>query len=109
MKNQLKTIADKYKKFGIDEKQLEKIYLSGLKKGFSDIASIAGIKLALSMEYKQTEYFSIEEVQECTGETKEDIYQMLKDKGINPLTIQYDTNMISAIQKFIDEKDEGKQ
>lgn len=62
-----------YSKYGVTKEFLQEIITSGLKSGFSVRAAYNGIRMCLGKETNEREYFTLDEVQELTGETHEEL------------------------------------
>ncbi|MGM9593144.1 MAG: hypothetical protein ACI3U8_02205 [Candidatus Onthomonas sp.] len=55
------------------------LYIKSLLEGFSDQAAKAAIRLGLSMEYKEPEYFTSEEVADSLGVSVEEINRIIEE------------------------------
>lgn len=77
----LSNIKSNYGKLGVDMKAIEKIIKSGEKQGFTYSKIYAGIRLAMYLEYGTQEYFSLTEVAEIMGVSKEEALKRMEDIG----------------------------
>ena len=62
-----------YSKYGVTKEFLQEIIESGLKRGFSVRVAYNGARMCLGKETNEREYFTLDEVQELTGETREEL------------------------------------
>ena len=62
-----------YSKYGVTKEFLQEMIESGLKRGFSVRATYNGVRMCLGKETNEREYFTLDEVQELTGETREEL------------------------------------
>ena len=75
---EIKRIYQRYKKYGVTERQLIDIYNSGIDNGMNPRASLAGMRLALSLEYQEHECFSVEDVAAALGITAGEAEQLIR-------------------------------
>ena len=88
-KDLLNNIKSNYGKLGIDMKAIEKIIKSGEKQGFAYSKIYAGIRLAMYLEYGTQEYFSLTEVAEIMGTSKEEAFkEMMRVGAVKPSSSQ---------------------
>lgn len=88
-KDLLNNIKSNYGKLGIDMKAIEKIIKSGEKQGFAYSKIYAGIRLAMCLEYGTQEYFSLTEVAEIMGTSKEEAFkEMMRVGAVKPSSSQ---------------------
>lgn len=84
-KDLLNNIKSNYGKLGIDMKTIEKIIKSGEKQGFTYSKIYAGIRLAMYLDYGTQEYFSLTEVAEIMGTSKEEAFkEMMRVGAVKP-------------------------
>lgn len=86
MLKSLNRIGDRYCKHGVRMSNLIEI-AEDAPEDISDKGVILGIRLALSHEYRKPEYFTIEDVMEVTGESREVVEQKIKELGVETVTI----------------------
>lgn len=83
---ELKQLAERYKKHGVTLQELVRIAATA-PEGITERAAIIGIKLSLAREYGETEYFTVDDVSEVTGETTSEVQERMKAAGIDTLHI----------------------
>lgn len=83
---ELKQLSERYKKYGVTLTELVRIATTA-PAGISERAAIIGIRMSLAREYGETEYFTIEDVSEITGETTSEVQNRMKAMGIEPMQI----------------------
>lgn len=83
---ELHRLAERYKKYGITLLELTKI-MGTAPEGMTERAAIIGIRMSLAREFKETEYFSIDDITEITGETPEQVTERIKAMGIDVMNI----------------------
>lgn len=94
MKTEEQRIAERYKKFGVTERQIKQLVQSGIDRGISYQAALIGVRMCLGKEFKQREYFTAQDVAEVTGETVEEVNrcieknkaELMKDGGLIEVT-----------------------
>lgn len=62
-----------YSKYGTTKELLRNMIENGIKQGFSVGAAYNSIRMCLGKETGEREYFTLDEVQELTGETREEL------------------------------------
>lgn len=92
-----KEIADRYN-FPADE--IQRLVVSGMNDGLTRQAALAGVRLALSMETGQEEYFSLEETAAASGHTMEELQEMVDRGKITPIRI----TPSPILEAFMDER-----
>jgi len=75
---ELERIYRNYAKYGITMQNLTDIVKSR-PDGISEKGATIGIRLALSNEYKEHEYFTVQDVAEITGETVEEVNKRIEE------------------------------
>ena len=70
-----------YSKYGVTKEFLQEMIENGLKRGFSVRAAYNGVRMCLGKETNEREYFTLDELQEITGESREN---ELRAAGKNP-------------------------
>lgn len=75
----LEEIAERYAKYGITLTDCINIYNSGLERGISEESAVIGLRLGLSHNFHEHEYFTSEDVAVITGETVEQVNQRIED------------------------------
>ncbi len=78
-RKKLEEIAKKYGKYGVTPMQCIKIFDSGIKRGISEESAVIGLRLALSAEFNEHEYFTLEDVAAVTGESVEEVKERIKE------------------------------
>ena len=84
--NELKRLAERYKKHSVTLPELVRIAETA-PEGITERAAIIGIKLSLAREYGETEYFTIDDITEITGETAQQAAERIEAMGIDTLHI----------------------
>ena len=84
--NELHKTAERYKKHGITLSQLVSI-VETAPEGITERAAIIGIRMSLAREYSETEYFTLDDVSEVTGETTEEVHNRINAMGIDTMQI----------------------
>ena len=80
--NELHGIAERYKKHGISFEQLKQT-METAPEGFTEKAALIFVKMILATEYGETEYITIADVSEATGEPPETIKERIAAMGID--------------------------
>lgn len=62
-----------YAKYGTTKQFLREMIESGIKQGFSVRAAYNGVRMCLGKETEEREYFTLDELQEITGESREEL------------------------------------
>lgn len=75
---ELKAVADRYSKYGTTLAFVLQLYKSGIDNGMSPKASVIGVRMALSGEFKEQEYFTAADVAAVTGETVEEVNRRIE-------------------------------
>lgn len=83
--NEIKALAEKYKRFGVTFGQLM-LLAEKAPPELSEPAVITGIRMILANEYRESEVFTAEQVAACTGETVQEVKHRIKAMGIK---VQY--------------------
>lgn len=84
--NELQRITKRYSKYGVVLPDLIKL-VDEAPAEITENAAITGIRMMLGEYYNETEYFTIDDIAECTGETPEEIERQMKELNIDPLYI----------------------
>lgn len=82
--DKLQAVADR---FQVPVGEVQRIVRSGLDAGFSLNTALTGARLALSMATGKHELFSLDDVTEALGCTKEEAVAELEQMGIAPLKL----------------------
>lgn len=85
-------ILNRYARYGVDRKTVEELLKSGMdKNGFSLRASYNGIRMCLAGMYNEHENFTVEDIMDITGESREEVVcrieemlENVKQMGGNP-------------------------
>lgn len=73
-------ILERYAKYGADRKTVEGLMISGMDDhGFSLRAAYNGIRMCLAEAYNEHETFSVEDVMEITGESREEVVSRIEE------------------------------
>lgn len=83
---QLHSLAKRYKKYGITLLELAKI-LETRPEGMTERAASIGIRMSLARQFNETEYFTIDDITEITGETPEAVIKRIEAMGIDVMHI----------------------
>lgn len=86
MLKELNRIGDRYCRHGVRMSNLIEI-AEDAPESISDKGVIIGIRLALSHEYHEHEYFTVDDVMEVTGESREEIEKRIKELGVETFTL----------------------
>lgn len=62
-----------YSKYGTTKELLRNMIENGIKRGFSVRAAYNGVRMCLGKETGEREYFTLDELQEITGESREEL------------------------------------
>ena len=62
-----------YSKYGTTKELLRNMIENGIKPGFSVRAAYNGVRMCLGKETGEREYFTLDELQEITGESREEL------------------------------------
>jgi hypothetical protein len=62
-----------YAKYGTTKQFLREMIESGIKQGFSVRVAYNGVRMCLGKETGEREYFTLDELQEITGESREEL------------------------------------
>lgn len=77
--DEIKRIATRYKDCGVTEEFVRNMCADGIHNGFSEKVALAGIRLALSMEFGKEEYFSMDETAEILGVEESAVRKFVAD------------------------------
>lgn len=83
---ELEKIAKRYAKYGFTLTELIKMVESA-PEGVSEKAAVLGIRMALANELHERDFFTVEDVMEITGETKEEVQKRMKDLNVETVTV----------------------
>ena len=75
----LDNLCEKYNRFGFEREFLAGLLNSGVGEQFSVKAAYNGIRMCLAHETGEHELFSIEDVMEITGESREEILDRIEE------------------------------
>lgn len=80
----LKTAVDNlvgtYEKYGFAREEIEKLLKDGImNQGFSVSVAYNGVRMVLAHVTGEHEYFSIEDMMEITGESREEVVKQVED------------------------------
>lgn len=86
--NQIKDLAARYADCGINEDIIRKM-MSGKESpaGLDARAKLIGIRMCLGMEFNRQEFFSLDDVAHVTGESKEQVMELCRIKGVTPISV----------------------
>ena len=85
IRKQIKDLADRYADCGISETIILKMMDDhGKPSGLDDRAKLIGVRMCLGMEFNRQELFSLEDLSHVTGETEDEIMELMRKEGINP-------------------------
>lgn len=73
IRKKLEDVAERYAKYGITLNDCINIYNSGIANQISGEAAVIGLRLALSHNFNEHEYFTSDDVAAVTGETVEQV------------------------------------
>lgn len=62
-----------YSKYGVSKEFLQETIEDGINRGFSVRAAYNGVRMCLGKETGEREYFTLDDVQEITGESREEL------------------------------------
>lgn len=62
-----------YSKYGTTKELLRNMIENGIKRGFSVRTAYNGVRMCLGKETGEREYFTLDELQEITGESREEL------------------------------------
>lgn len=79
IETEIRLIAKRYAKYGVSYELVNGLVSSGMSSGFSARAALAGVRLGLSMEYGEHEYFTPQEVAESLGVSEADVMRTIKE------------------------------
>lgn len=82
----LYALQKKYSKHGVSLSELVS-FMKCAPPNVSERAAVLGIRLVLGKSFNVTEYFTVEDVAEITGETPSEIKDRMKAMGINPTKV----------------------
>lgn len=77
--DEIKRIATRYKDCGVTEEFVRNMCADGIRHGFSEKVALAGIRLALSMEFGKEEYFSMDETAEIFGVEESAVRKLVEE------------------------------
>ncbi|MBD5495424.1 MAG: hypothetical protein HDR12_13955 [Lachnospiraceae bacterium] len=68
-----------YGKFGVSKDLITRLFNDGIEQqGFTPIITYNLLRMSLGKEFKQHEYFSLEDVMAITGESREELLQRIE-------------------------------
>lgn len=77
--DQVKRLAERYRKYGIEEQDILDAIQSGRAKGFDDEVALTGVRLALAHEFGEHEYFSSAEIAKALGMTVDEVTSTIEE------------------------------
>lgn len=90
-KTALDNLCANYSKYGIPRQEFADWLKEGVLRGISVKGAYNGIKMSIALHTGEHEYFSVDDVCEMTGETREEVLDHIEElrsqmiaKGINP-------------------------
>lgn len=83
---EIEFIAKKYAKHGVTTEEIKEIVGSGDKHGISKRACTIGARMILAKVFGEEDYFTIEDLMEVTGESREEAIERMKAEGVTPVT-----------------------
>lgn len=75
--DEIQRIAARYKGCGVTEEFVRNMCADGIRHGFSEKASLAGIRYGLSKEFGKEELFSMDEAAEMFGVAESDMRKFI--------------------------------
>lgn len=79
-KTAVDNLVGTYEKYGFTREEIEKLLKDGImNQGFSVNVAYNGIRMALTHATGEHEYFSIEDMMEITGESREEVVKQVED------------------------------
>lgn len=79
-KTAVDNLAGTYEKYGFTREEIEELLKDGImNQGFSVNVAYNGIRMALAHTTGEHEYFSIEDMMEITGESREEVVKQVED------------------------------
>ncbi len=79
-KTAVDNLAGTYEKYGFTREEIEELLKDGImNQGFSVNVAYNGIRMALAHATGEHEYFSIEDMMEITGESREEVVKQVED------------------------------
>ncbi|MDO4175657.1 MAG: hypothetical protein Q4D42_12925 [Eubacteriales bacterium] len=79
IETEIRLIVKRYEKYGVNYELVNELVSSGMNSGFSVHAALAGVRLGLSIEYGEHEYFTLQEIAESLGVSETDVMQYIKE------------------------------
>lgn len=74
-----KNLYTNYRKYGVTKELIDDLMESGIQEGFSVNMVYNGLRMAMAQQFEEHELFSIEDVMEITGETREEVIKRIED------------------------------
>ena len=79
-KTAVDNLVGTYEKYGFAREEIEKLLKDGImNQGFSVSVAYNGVRMVLAHVTGEHEYFSIEEMMEITGESREEVVKQVED------------------------------
>ena len=79
-KTAVDNLVGTYEKYGFAREEIEKLLKDGImNQGFSVSVSYNGVRMVLAHVTGEHEYFSIEDMMEITGESREEVVKQVED------------------------------
>lgn len=79
-KTAVDNLAGTYEKYGFTREEIEKLLKDGImNQGFSVSVAYNGVRMVLAHVTGEHEYFSIEDMMEITGESREEVVKQVED------------------------------
>lgn len=91
-KTALDNLCANYGKYGISRKEFSDLLKDGVARGFSVKAAYNGIKISIAFNTGDHEYFSVDDVAEITGETREEVLGRIEEMRSQMLARGEDPN-----------------
>ncbi len=79
IRKKIEDVAKRYSKYGVTLAECINIYNSGLANQISEESAVIGLRLALSHNFHEHEYFTSEDIAVVTGETVEQVNQRIEE------------------------------
>ena len=88
IRKQVNDLAARYADCGISEEIILKMMDDhGNPSGLDDRARLIGVRLCLGMEFNRQELFSLGDLAHVTGETEDEVMELVRKEGITPISV----------------------
>lgn len=76
----VEAVWNRYEKYGIDRYMIASLMKSGMEEqGFSLRAAYNGVRMVLAEMFNEQEFYSVEDVMEITGESREEVVKRIEE------------------------------